>query len=370
MEPSPPSDNLYVSNLPAGIDEGTVNSFFSFYGTVVSSKVLPSPIPNGKISCLVRFSSVEVATVVLQTLHNTVPPGMTEPVHIKYAQNKRDKERGAKKDVVAAVNVAATAGSPFFPAALASAASSFAALNGAVGGERASPYPAAVKAVSVTAAVDVETPCDAVFVQGLPPGTTDDSVRETFGEFGEVHSLKLLALGPDTPCSALIKFVDAESAKIVKQVLHGAQPDGFPGPLNVKFANEGHKPAKAAGGSQTQEPLPKGKAWEGEVLDCDSFVSLIYRSGALPGGQMYSSEEATIYVGGLPVDITDFQLYKMFSPYGAIHSCAAQKTEDSTSIAVINYLDPLSADAAITAYNGMQLPDGSKLEVTTQSAAA
>merc|ERR1712039_913206 len=94
---------------------------------------------------------------------------------------------------------------------------------------------------------------------------------------------------------------------------------------------------------------------------------MIYQSGTLPGGKKYYNEQAAIYISGLPWDTTSCHLYKIFAPFGAIHSCTAKNggTQGNLwAIGFVNYLDPLSGEAAINIFNGMQLPDGNMLKVT------
>merc|ERR1712194_550409 len=120
-------------------------------------------------------------------------------------------------------------------------------------------------------------------------------------------------------------------------------------------------------GSQGKGPSPVAAAGG---LTTAQLVDMVYASNMLPGGQKYQNERSSLYVGGLPGDVTDTHLYRMFSPYGAIHSCTTKyqgSGEMSWTIGFINYLDPASADAAITAYNGMSLPDGNTLKVTIKT---
>merc|ERR1711933_708115 len=53
---APPTDNLYVTELPGGTDEDTLRTVFSGYGVVTQCKVLPSKM-QGKCAGLVRVQS-------------------------------------------------------------------------------------------------------------------------------------------------------------------------------------------------------------------------------------------------------------------------------------------------------------------------
>lgn len=384
-----PCDNLYVTNLPNGLDESMVSQFFSIYGTVTSCKVLKNPLQTDKTAALVRFASVEEARTILETLNGATPTGLEEPVQIKYAAKKVEKGAG-KADLPGGAGVPAAAAGAGAPMAKGFGKwDRFSAGSGADGGstDRYSPWSAGAgkgKDGKDGGAWTEPEVSDNIYVQGLPPGTTEDSLMTTFMEFGNIKSIKLMSSkGPDVPCAALIRFADREAAKLTKDILNGQTPEGFPAPLVVKFANQ-------KGSSQVAQPHAqpyaqhdppwmgdkgkcKGKGKQQDELNCETLVNMIYDSEALPGGKQYRNDRACVYVGGLPGDTSETHLYKMFSPYGAIHSCSSKQPGAAGigwAIGFINYLDPMSADAAVTAYNGMNLPDGSKLKVSVKSGKA
>merc|ERR1719492_246298 len=91
---APPSDNLYVSDLPPNCTEEMIRTMFG--PTVTQCRVLPPKWPNQTFSvALVRFSSTREAMTVRETLHGAVPPGQTKPVFIRYSNTgKPDGEKG------------------------------------------------------------------------------------------------------------------------------------------------------------------------------------------------------------------------------------------------------------------------------------
>lgn len=368
-----PSDNLYVTNLPAGLDDSEVMQFFSIYGTVASCKVLKNPLATGRTAALIQFETIEEAASILKTLSGSVPTGLDEPVQIKFAA-KRDPSKGAGK-------VAPP------PAALDISGKGYGkSVVGVANPNVASPY-------GKGGAGNWGEPeiSDNIYVQGLPAGTSQESLHETFSEFGNIQSIKLLPpKGPDASCAALIRYDSTETAKLTKEILNGQTPEGFSMPLIVRYANirgskgekAGYSGEKGGAWAQTQYvngkgngnyPAPPPPAVEvngSESLSCISLVDMVYQSDMLPGGKKYYNVGASLYVAGLPWDCTDTHLYKMFAPYGAIHTCntkAAGADAHNWAIGFVNYLDPLSAEAAITAYNGMSLPDGNQLKVTIKN---
>lgn len=339
------SDNLYITNLPEGLDEAMVRQFFSIYGTVTSAKVLQSPIANGKSAALLRFSSVEEASSIMKTLNGTVPTGLKEPVQIKFAA-----ARGSSSS--------STAGK---------GAQGYGKWNGGVATHASSPYGGVAAAGGHHSEPEIS---DNIYVQGLPPGTTEESLRQTFMEFGIIRSLKLLpARSPDASCAALIRYDSTETAKLTKEILNGQTPEGFQSPLVVRYAA-----SPGATSVSAMQPTSKG-GWQVALAglsqdnteSCAVLVDMVYQSDMIPGGRQYHNDRASLYITGLPSDARETHLYKMFSPYGAIHSCSTRLGGDaiySWCIGFVNYLDPLSAEAAITAYNGMSLPDGNQLHVS------
>merc|ERR1711953_635259 len=91
----------------------------------------------------------------------------------------------------------------------------------------------------------------------------------------------------------------------------------------------------------------------------------------MPGGIKYENDEGTLFVGGLPPDTTDLELYKIFSPFGATapRGIRAMTHEDRVTckgFGFVNYLDASSAQMALATLNGTQMPDGTRLKVNVK----
>merc|ERR1719261_363561 len=82
-ETSEATDNLYVTNLPEGIDDSTLNQLFSQVGQVMQSKVLPSKGQGQKSAALVP------------ALNGQILPGLEEAVVVRFAHQK-GKGKGDK----------------------------------------------------------------------------------------------------------------------------------------------------------------------------------------------------------------------------------------------------------------------------------
>lgn len=83
-----PSDNLYVTGLPPGLDNETLKAIFSQYGRVTQCKVLQAPTDAPASHALVRFQTAEEAAAVKKALSGYLMQGLSEPLLIEYAFQK------------------------------------------------------------------------------------------------------------------------------------------------------------------------------------------------------------------------------------------------------------------------------------------
>merc|ERR1719436_569593 len=79
---APPSDNLYIYDLPAAMDDSTLLQVFSKYGEVRQHRLMPGPTQCG---ALVRFSTVQQATWVKENLNGNIPEGLSSPIQVYFA---------------------------------------------------------------------------------------------------------------------------------------------------------------------------------------------------------------------------------------------------------------------------------------------
>jgi len=99
------------------------------------------------------------------------------------------------------------------------------------------------------------------------------------------------------------------------------------------------------------------------------FTDGLCTAGALPGGANYENDENTLFVGGLPHDTTDLDLYKIFSPFGAIAPKGIKAmlhlpTGNCKGYGFVNFMDASASQAAVAALNGTTMGDeGAILEV-------
>jgi len=79
---------------------------------------------------------------------------------------------------------------------------------------------------------------DNLFVAGLPLDTSEERVREFFGQYGVVKRCKVLPENPGKPDrAALIQMGDKEQSAWLVENLNGNVPAGMVAPITVRFAD-------------------------------------------------------------------------------------------------------------------------------------
>lgn len=118
----------------------------------------------------------------------------------------------------------------------------------------------------------------------------------------------------------------------------------------------------------TSDKGGKGRqeAESGAPKEIKGLVRSIIQAQAMPDGR--GSEESTIFVAGLPSDMTNLEMYQLFSAFGAIAHRGATALQDKesgkcTGIGFVNFIESDSAQKAIRALNSFPFLDGSWLTV-------
>jgi RNA recognition motif-containing protein len=79
--------NIYISDLPAGMDEDTLKALFGAYGTVTWGKVFQGKGKPGS-SGIIEFASIEEAKWVVENVSGNIPEGLSTPVTITFKKAK------------------------------------------------------------------------------------------------------------------------------------------------------------------------------------------------------------------------------------------------------------------------------------------
>lgn len=89
-----------------------------------------------------------------------------------------------------------------------------------------------------------------LYIAGLPIGSTEESLKQFFVQYGEVYQSKVLPPKPGkTTIGGFVRMPEFE-AKWCIENLDGFQPEGYPGPLTITYA----KDREAEGGKGMKGP--------------------------------------------------------------------------------------------------------------------
>jgi len=213
-----------------------------------------------------------------------------------------------------------------------------------------------------------------LYIGSLPTELDDATFTAVFGAYGTIKKHKLLEPNNRGQRAALVDFESAEEAQWIVENLNGNIPQGLSDCVIVKFkdAGKGGDGGKGGGGGAGAGPYgggvsPGGKGGGGGGCAIKVLVDGLLSSGAMPGGAKYQNDDNALFVGSLPYDTTDHDLYLMFSPFGAIapRGVRAMKGDDTPckGFGFVNFLDNEAATAAVQTLNGTQMPDGKVLKV-------
>lgn len=327
----PPSDNVYITDLPLGMDDDALKAIFEMYGQVVQHRVMPNNPGQTKSVALVRFDSVETASWVVTSLNGHIPQGLTAPVNLRFADPPKPKVQRP---------------GPYDTTMSASPGKDWASGGGC--GKGGPPGPQ----------------LDNLYIKHLPPTTDESEVRSVFGKYGSVLQCRVFKY-PNTS-SALVRFGSAEEAQWVKENLQGNVPEGYVSPVEIKF----YEPKGDVDFYSNGKAAVKGYPGKGE-FSMKEIVTGFEKSGGLPGGTGWENNEACLYISGLPADAEDVDLYRLFNPFGAIAPRGVkvmQRPDGSCKgFGFINFQDVTAAHAAIATFHGTVLPDDSILTVKVKT---
>merc|ERR1740129_1308911 len=96
----------------------------------------------------------------------------------------------------------------------------------------------------------------------------------------------------------------------------------------------------------------------GETAASFNMVFMTARKAGLLGDQGFVPAECQCFVKNLPADTSDLDLYRLFSPFGAIAPSGTKAMLDDSGackgFGFVDYMDAISAEAAISTLSGHQ----------------
>jgi len=252
---APPSDNIYVADLPAGIDEAMVQTIFSAYGTVQSCKVLPSK-GGGKGAAMVRVGSVSEAQWIVDNLNGNIAQGLSTPVQVRFANSSSKGKDGGKgydggwgKDG-GGYGKAGGKGGWSSPSPYEMPGKGYDGGKGKGKGGKGKgtecdirTLKQGVKGAGVLPGVGMALPNECqLYIKNLPSDTQDVDLYELFSPFGAIAPRGVKAMQQDGCCSGIgfVDFLDMEHAQAAIMTLNGTtMPDGSMLTVSNKQAGKG-----------------------------------------------------------------------------------------------------------------------------------
>jgi len=232
-----------------------------------------------------------------------------------------------------------------------------------------------------------------LYIANLPKALTEDELRVTFEEFGEIVRTKILvdqATGDSRGCGFILYSKTSEADAAIKS-MHGQVLDGAPNALTVKRAKEDQKnhsqgmgimggppqqsvhiihhyspyegpgvgPGMAGLGGQKGGPMrnviSKPQRFN-PMATPTSFMGGYGATGAPPHMALgQDSASHTIFVYNIGPEASEIDLYTLFGPFGAITKVHIQRdmqTGAGKGFGFVTFGDYNDASLAIQSMNG------------------
>jgi len=227
-----PSDRVFISDLPEGTDEASINSIFGAYGHIKSCKMVHES------AAIVQFVSVEEAKWIVDNLHGNLAQGLSTPVNCKYANPPGGGKGSAAWQPGGNKGGHGGGGARWEPYGGNSwGGKGGGDMKGDKGGSckgKGKCGVAVLKKGLLYAGVlpggKWQNDENALFVSGLPPDTTNADLYDIFAPFGAIPSQGVYAMQQeDGTCKGIgfVNFLEQSACQSAMNTLNGTMmPDG------------------------------------------------------------------------------------------------------------------------------------------------
>nr|AAB25519.2 RRM9 [Drosophila melanogaster] len=228
--------NLYVSGLPKNMTQSDLESLFSPYGKIITSRILCDNITGEHAAGLskgvgfIRFDQRFEADRAIKELNGTTPKNSTEPITVKFANNP-SSNKNSMQPLAAYIAPQNTRGGRAFPAnaaAGAAAAAAAAAIHPNAGRyssviSRYSPLTSDLITNGMIQGNTIASSGWCIFVYNLAPDTEENVLWQLFGPFGAVQSVKVIRDLQSNKCKGFgfVTMTNYEEAVLAIQSLNG-----------------------------------------------------------------------------------------------------------------------------------------------------
>ncbi|KAJ8382897.1 hypothetical protein SKAU_G00036750 [Synaphobranchus kaupii] len=184
--------NLYVSGLPKTMTQKELEQLFSQYGRIITSRILVDQVTGVSRGVgFIRFDRRIEAEEAIKGLNGQKPPGATEPITVKFANNP------SQKTSQALLSQLYQSPNRRYPGPLAQQAQRFRLdnlLNMAYG-VKSRFSPMAIDGVTSLAGINIPGHAGTgwcIFVYNLAPDADESILWQMFGPFGAVTNVKVI----------------------------------------------------------------------------------------------------------------------------------------------------------------------------------
>ncbi|XP_012686301.1 ELAV-like protein 2 [Clupea harengus] len=184
--------NLYVSGLPKTMTQKELEQLFSQYGRIITSRILVDQVTGVSRGVgFIRFDRRVEAEEAIKGLNGQKPPGASEPITVKFANNP------SQKTSQALLSQLYQSPNRRYPGPLAQQAQRFRLdnlLNMAYG-VKSRFSPMAIEGVSSLAGINLPGHAGTgwcIFVYNLAPDADESILWQMFGPFGAVTNVKVI----------------------------------------------------------------------------------------------------------------------------------------------------------------------------------
>ncbi|EAT41715.1 AAEL006675-PA, partial [Aedes aegypti] len=208
--------NLYVSGLPKNMLQADLESLFSPYGRIITSRILCDNITGlSKGVGFIRFDQRVEAEKAIKELNGTIPKGSTEPITVKFANNPSNT-----KTVPPLAAYLGPQAARRFPGPIHHPTGRFSAIPN----YRYSPLAGDLLAntmIPTNAIANGSGWC--IFVYNLAPETEENVLWQLFGPFGAVQSVKVIKDLQTNKCKGFgfVTMTNYDEAVVAIQSLNG-----------------------------------------------------------------------------------------------------------------------------------------------------
>ncbi|XP_055912150.1 ELAV-like protein 4 isoform X1 [Eupeodes corollae] len=203
--------NLYVSGLSKSMTQQDLESLFSSFGQIITSRILCDNITGlSKGVGFIRFDQRCEAERAIQALNGTTPKGATEAITVKFANNPSNNMNKALPPLAAYLQPQPNRRFPG-PIHHPTGRFRFSPLTGDLLGNTILP----------TNAINGSGWC--IFVYNLAPETEENVLWQLFGPFGAVQSVKVIKDLQTNKCKGFgfVTMTNYDEAVVAIQSLNG-----------------------------------------------------------------------------------------------------------------------------------------------------